>query len=38
MCGIFGIVTSQEQILGPILVEAGRKLTYRGMIQSAVPP
>jgi glutamine---fructose-6-phosphate transaminase (isomerizing) len=30
MCGIFGIVTSQEQLLGPILVEAGRKLTYRG--------
>ena len=30
MCGIFGIVTNQEQILGPILIEAGRKLTYRG--------
>ena len=30
MCGIFGIVTSQDQLLGPILVEAGRKLTYRG--------
>ena len=30
MCGIFGIVTNQEQLLGPILVEAGRKLTYRG--------
>lgn len=30
MCGIFGIVTKSEQILGPILVEAGRWLTYRG--------
>lgn len=30
MCGIFGIVTNHEQLLGPILVEAGRKLTYRG--------
>jgi glucosamine--fructose-6-phosphate aminotransferase (isomerizing) len=30
MCGIFGIVTDREQILGPILVEAARRLTYRG--------
>jgi glucosamine--fructose-6-phosphate aminotransferase (isomerizing) len=30
MCGIFGIVTRQDQLLGPVLVEAGRKLTYRG--------
>ncbi len=30
MCGIFGIVTKQEQSLGPILVEAGRRLSYRG--------
>jgi glucosamine--fructose-6-phosphate aminotransferase (isomerizing) len=30
MCGIFGIVTDKEQILGPILVEAARRLTYRG--------
>jgi len=30
MCGIFGIVTTSEQNLGPILVEAGRWLTYRG--------
>ncbi len=30
MCGIFGIVTGQEQILGPILIEAGRRLSYRG--------
>jgi len=30
MCGIFGIVTDQEIQLGPILVEAGRRLAYRG--------
>ncbi len=30
MCGIFGIVTQTEQNLGPILVEAARRLTYRG--------
>jgi glucosamine--fructose-6-phosphate aminotransferase (isomerizing) len=30
MCGIFGIVTQKEQALGPILVEAARRLTYRG--------
>ena len=30
MCGIFGIVTDQEQNLGPILIEAARRLTYRG--------
>ncbi len=30
MCGIFGIVSSKEQHLGPILVEAGRRLSYRG--------
>ena len=30
MCGIFGIVTRDEQPLGPILVEAARRLTYRG--------
>ena len=30
MCGIFGIVTQSEQNLGPILVEAARRLTYRG--------
>jgi glucosamine--fructose-6-phosphate aminotransferase (isomerizing) len=30
MCGIFGIVTDQEQPLGPILIEAARRLTYRG--------
>ena len=30
MCGIFGIVTTTEQPLGPILIEAARRLTYRG--------
>jgi glutamine---fructose-6-phosphate transaminase (isomerizing) len=30
MCGIFGIVTDKEQPLGPILIEAARRLTYRG--------
>jgi glucosamine--fructose-6-phosphate aminotransferase (isomerizing) len=30
MCGIFGIVTDKEQALGPILIEAARRLTYRG--------
>jgi glucosamine--fructose-6-phosphate aminotransferase (isomerizing) len=30
MCGIFGIVTQDEQELGPILIEAGKRLSYRG--------
>lgn len=30
MCGIFGIVMKEEQTLGPILIEAARRLTYRG--------
>ena len=30
MCGIFGIITQEEQVLGPILVEAAKKLSYRG--------
>jgi glucosamine 6-phosphate synthetase-like amidotransferase/phosphosugar isomerase protein len=30
MCGIFGIVTKQDQVLGPTLIEAGRWLSYRG--------
>jgi glucosamine--fructose-6-phosphate aminotransferase (isomerizing) len=30
MCGIFGIVTTGEQLLGPTLIEAARRLTYRG--------
>jgi glucosamine--fructose-6-phosphate aminotransferase (isomerizing) len=30
MCGIFGYVTSKEEQLGPILIEAAQRLTYRG--------
>ncbi len=30
MCGIFGIVAEKEQTLGPILIEAAKRLTYRG--------
>lgn len=30
MCGIFGIVTKQEQTLGPMLIDAGKRLSYRG--------
>ncbi len=30
MCGIFGIVTGSDQPLGPTLVDAGRRLAYRG--------
>lgn len=30
MCGIFGIVTKNEQPLGNILAEAAQRLTYRG--------
>jgi glucosamine--fructose-6-phosphate aminotransferase (isomerizing) len=30
MCGIFGYVTGEEKNLGPILIEAGRSLSYRG--------
>jgi glucosamine--fructose-6-phosphate aminotransferase (isomerizing) len=30
MCGIFGIVTKEEQPLGQILTEAAERLTYRG--------
>ena len=30
MCGIFGIVTKENQVLGPTLIEAGHKLSYRG--------
>ena len=30
MCGIFGIVTANEQALGPILIDAAKRLTYRG--------
>jgi glucosamine--fructose-6-phosphate aminotransferase (isomerizing) len=30
MCGIFGIVTKESQVLGPTLIEVGHKLSYRG--------
>ena len=30
MCGIFGFITKEEKIIGPILVEAANKLSYRG--------
>jgi glutamine---fructose-6-phosphate transaminase (isomerizing) len=30
MCGIFGIVTKDESPLGPILIDAAKRLTYRG--------
>ena len=30
MCGIFGIITAQEQTLGPILIESAKRLSYRG--------
>jgi glucosamine--fructose-6-phosphate aminotransferase (isomerizing) len=30
MCGIFGIVVKQAQPLGQTLIEAGRRLSYRG--------
>lgn len=30
MCGIFGIVTERDCELGPILMEAGQRLSYRG--------
>ena len=30
MCGIFGIVARHNRQLGPILVDAGRRLSYRG--------
>jgi glucosamine--fructose-6-phosphate aminotransferase (isomerizing) len=30
MCGIFGIIVDREQPLGSILVEAGKRLSYRG--------
>ena len=30
MCGIFGIITNEEQLLGPILIDAARRLSYRG--------
>jgi glucosamine--fructose-6-phosphate aminotransferase (isomerizing) len=30
MCGIFGIITNEEQQLGPVLIEAAKRLSYRG--------
>lgn len=30
MCGIFGIIADDEQLLGPVLLEAGKRLAYRG--------
>jgi glucosamine 6-phosphate synthetase-like amidotransferase/phosphosugar isomerase protein len=30
MCGIFGYVSDKEINLGPILIEADERLTYRG--------
>ncbi|GAB4568579.1 MAG: glutamine--fructose-6-phosphate transaminase (isomerizing) [Anaerolineales bacterium] len=30
MCGIFGYVTNKEEELGPILIAAAERLTYRG--------
>jgi len=30
VCGIFGIITAQEQTLGPTLIESGKRLAYRG--------
>src|SRR5512133_69371 len=30
MCGIFGYVTNKNEELGPLLIEAAKRLTYRG--------
>jgi hypothetical protein len=30
MCGIFGIIISRPQRLGPTLIESGKRLAYRG--------
>ncbi len=30
MCGIFGIITQDEQVLGSILTDAATRLSYRG--------
>lgn len=30
MCGIFGIIYESDQLLGPTMVEAGLRLSYRG--------
>jgi glucosamine--fructose-6-phosphate aminotransferase (isomerizing) len=30
MCGIFGIVCNKDQLIGPTLIDAGLRLSYRG--------
>ena len=30
MCGIFGIITNEDHLLGPILVNTAKRLSYRG--------
>ncbi len=30
MCGIFGIISKDEQVLGPTLIDAAKRLSYRG--------
>jgi glutamine---fructose-6-phosphate transaminase (isomerizing) len=30
MCGVFGYVTDRDEAIGPILIEAAQRLTYRG--------
>ena len=30
MCGVFGYVTDRDEALGPILIAAAERLTYRG--------
>jgi glucosamine--fructose-6-phosphate aminotransferase (isomerizing) len=30
MCGIFGIIAKEEQVLGPTLTDAAKRLSYRG--------
>jgi len=30
MCGIFGIVHKNDNLLGPTLIDAGLRLSYRG--------
>jgi glucosamine--fructose-6-phosphate aminotransferase (isomerizing) len=30
MCGIFGYVAEKDELLGPLLIEAAQRLTYRG--------
>lgn len=30
MCGIFGLITKTDQLLGPILIDSAKRLSYRG--------